>query len=507
MKKRPQAEPAPPETDRQGTSLLPIITWILGVMTAWQVFIFFVHAYQAIAFPYQLDYGEGPILEIALRVAHGEPLYPPINQPPYVIASYEPVYYLLSALGVWIWGPNYWFGRLVSLVSALAIAACVGLIVWRRSGHRFASWLAAGLILAMPHFLVWSALMRIDMLALALSVGAFYLFTRGRWKAGTLLFALGVFTRRTQVSAMVPAFLDYRDQKGWRPAARALVVQVGLVAALMAGGVLVTRGGMFHQLFLHTASSLGKAWSWQQLWSLLWVPGNPSPMKLWPVYFVITAVGAIYCLAARGQRLLFIYFAAACVIFLTGGRIGSAHNYLMEPTAVGAMMFGVMWAELSRRPGWTRPAVMALGGAIALQMLWTDLHLPYTISLAQPRVDPRASQYVIDRIKEAHGPVLCEDVGLTLQAGKEPPLMPFEFAQMARRGVLDPTPVFRKVREGGYALIVLRFDPFDPREIELHRPGEDWKAGRWPDGIIEGMVASYRLDREVGPYFVFVPRR
>jgi hypothetical protein len=121
-------------------------------------------------------------------------------------------------------------------------------------------------------------------------------------------------------------------------------------------------------------------------------------------------------------------------------------------------------------------------------------------------VSARASQRVIDRIARADGPVLCEDTGLTLLAGKEPPLMPFEFTMMVRRGVIDPTPVCERVRRGGYPLIVLRFNPLDPREVELHVPEDDWKAGRWPDGIISRVIESYRLDEETGPYFLFVPK-
>jgi hypothetical protein len=112
---------------------------------------------------------------------------------------------------------------------------------------------------------------------------------------------------------------------------------------------------------------------------------------------------------------------------------------------------------------------------------------------------------VVERIEGTDGPVLCEDTGLTLLAGKEPPLMPFEFTMMARRGALDPKPVFERVRAGDFPLIVLRFNPLDPFEASLHEPGDDWKAGRWPDGIISGVIASYRLEAEDGPYFLFVP--
>ncbi len=488
------------------SSLLPLISALLGAVVALQVFIFSLHAYQAILFPYQLDYGEGPILQIAREVAQGRPLYPPVDRPPYLIASYEPAYYLLSALGVKLFGVGFAFGRLLSCLSVVATALFAGLIVWDRTRHRFASFLTFGTILAMPHFMVWATLMRVDALALAFAVAGFWFFTRGvRW-AGLPAFALAVFTRRTTVAGMGAGFLDYLQRRGWWPAIKTFAMQLALLAALLGGGIIITHGGMYRQLALHTATSLGKAWTWQQLWSLLWVPGNPCPLKLWPVYFAITIIAAVWSAFNREARLLFFWFLFAGVIFLTGGRIGSAHNYLMEPTAVGAMMLGMMWAVASKKKGISQLGLMLIAGALLAQMVWTTQHLPETFSILQPRVNPSASQQVIELIRATDGPALVEDTGLSLLAGKEPPLMPFEFTMMARRGALDPEPIYRAVREGRYDLIVLRFNPFDPIEIGLHKPGEDWKGGRWPEGIIAGVQARYRLIEEVGPYFIFAPK-
>ena len=488
-----------------GLSLFPVVTAILGTALFLQVAIFLIHAYQAVTFPYQLDYGEGPILQIARHVAQGGEMYPPIDEPPYLIASYVPLYYALSALGVKLTGPSFLFGRLLSCVGALAIALFSGLIVWDRTKHRFAAFLAGGLILAMPHFMVWGTLMRVDVLALALSVAGFYFFTRGGRSAGISLFALAAFTRRTTVGAMGAAFLEYARESGLRRALRSFAGQILVVVVLFGAAVILTRGGLYHQLSLHTATSVGKAWTWEQLRSLLWVPGNPSPLKLWPAYFGVTLIAAAWSAFHRPSRPLLVYFLLAGLIFLTGGRIGSAHNYLMEPTAIGAMMLGVMWGVVSRRPGLGQAGLMILAGALAVQMVWTAQHLPQTLSILRPRVDPRSSQRIVERIEETDGPALCEDTGLTLAAGEDPPLMPFEFAMMARAGALDPEPIYRSVREGRYPLVVLRFNPLDPREIELHKAGEDWKGGRWPEAIISGVQNHYRLDEEVGPYFVFVP--
>jgi len=149
-----------------------------------------------------------------------------------------------------------------------------------------------------------------------------------------------------------------------------------------------------------------------------------------------------------------------------------------------------------------------VGGLLAAQLLWALLpgNLSAALSVLRPRFSPQASEQAIQRIARAPGPVLCEDTGLSLMAGREPPLMPFEFTMMARRGALDPEPVYQAVQEGRYPLIVLRFNPMDPREIELHQPGKDWKGGRWPEGIIRGVQQRYRLEEELGPYFLFVPR-
>jgi len=406
-----------PETAPSGGALLSVFTVILAVVAALQALLFLMHSWGCILFPYQLDYGEGPILQIALRVARGEEMYPTaLTGYPYVIASYMPGYYLLSALGVRIAGPSFLAGRLISCLATLTIALCAALMVWEWTKHRFASFLAGAIILALPQFLVWGNLMRVDVPAHAFSLAGFYLFQRGRRKAGLLAMALGVFTRRT----------------------------------------------------------------------------------------LLAAAGAIWCVLKPERRALFVYFAVSGGLFLTVGRIGSSQNYLLEPLAVGAIMTGVLWADLSRRVTRLRPILLLVAGILALQWIWTDLHLPHTISLLRPEASPTAGRLVVDRIAAAGGPVLCEDVGLNLLAGQEVPIQPFEFTQMAKAGVLDPTLVYEDARQGRFPLIVLRFNP---RDIQGHGSGEDWVCGRWPDGIISAVMEHYRLDdQQVPPYLIYVPR-
>lgn len=510
-KQSTRSEPTDPTAPRRSMAAL-LIAGTLGLVLAAQVLLFLIHSWRFLGFPYQLDYGEGPILQIALRFAQGESLYPPLNQGyPYVIASYMPLYYVLCGLVAKLTGPSFLGGRLLSVVSALMISACCGLVVWDNTRRRFPAFLAAGIVAAMPIVMVWAALMRIDMAALAFSIAGFWLFQRGKRTTGLVLFALAVMTRWTNVAAIAATLAGLVLQRKWKQAIGWGSAQVALILVLVLAANLATRGGMIHQLSYHTSSSLGKSWSWVQVWLLLSIA-----MREWPVYFVLSGAGAVWCAVRKPHRAIAVYFLAAWAVFFTSGRIGSTFNYLLEPVAVGAMVTGIMWAELAqldfaqlsaRYRGPARSAALALlagvSGALAMQMADTNLRLEYTISILRPKASGRESAYVVERLRAAAGPTLCEDVGLQILAEKEVPLDPFEFTQLAHKRAFDPAPVFADVRAGRFPLIVLRFDP----EKEIHRPGEDWATGRWPDGIISAVRERYVLQEERTPYLLYVPRQ
>ncbi len=105
-------------------TLAVLIFWLVGIVLGAHLLQFLWFSWASITFPTQLDYGEGPILQIALRVAHGQSMYPPMNHGyPYVIASYVPLYYLLSVPTLWLTGPSFLGGRLLAFLSALAYRA------------------------------------------------------------------------------------------------------------------------------------------------------------------------------------------------------------------------------------------------------------------------------------------------------------------------------------------------------------------------------------------------
>jgi len=535
-KEAPRDKSGEPPADER---LVRIVQAFLGVMVALQVVYFLLYSWRMIVFPGQLDYGEGPILQIALRVARGQSLYPPLNQGyPYVIASYLPCYYLLSALALKITGPSFAGGRLISCLAALVIAVSVGLMVRERTKSRYAALVSGGTVLAIPVFVVWSTLMRIDMPALAFSVAGFYVFQRGRRLPGIALFALAVFTRWTNIAAIAAALVGLLLARKWKTAIGWGLAQLALIVALVVGANLVTHGNMYEQLRWHTSTSLGKSWTWAQVYDLLhkgWLH--------WPVYYVVSAVGTIWCLARRRHWTLGIWSVAAWVIYLTSGRIGSTYNYFLEPLAVGMACAGVLVGETVARTkvnpeqaaGLPRPLpqagslrhqpwAMALGlavmGALALQMVRTDTGMNQTLQMLRPLASGKASGAVVERLRQAPGMVMCEDVGLIELAGKEVPFDPFELTMLSRAGAIDAGPVLRDVRAGRFSVFITRFDAEDLVN-KAGDPGFAFIFDRFPMEMVRALVESYEpvgVTVEVGPrgterrsryqpYWVYVPKR
>src|SRR5262245_48333764 len=68
---------------------------------------------KTMSFPYPLDYGEGAILDAALRLSRFANIYPTdLSAPPWFVSNYPPIYYLVHVPFIWAIGPALWYGRL-----------------------------------------------------------------------------------------------------------------------------------------------------------------------------------------------------------------------------------------------------------------------------------------------------------------------------------------------------------------------------------------------------------
>jgi len=86
----------------QKTLTLPRILFILALLLlvarlGISLFEYARLAKAALVFPFPLDYGEGPILDQTLRLAHFENIYRnSFASPPYTVSNYPPLFQLIQ---------------------------------------------------------------------------------------------------------------------------------------------------------------------------------------------------------------------------------------------------------------------------------------------------------------------------------------------------------------------------------------------------------------------------
>ena len=471
---------------------------VLALLTALVVSVGFVAHYgvRAVAFPYPLDYGEGPLLEQAMRMADGVGIYRDVGaEPPWTVSNYPPLYPLLNSALPPVFGPAYWYGRAVSLLGAAGAGLFAGLIVRSISRDRLAAWVTGLLIPAIPYVGVWSGLARVDLLALVLSLAGLWCAIRrpgsnGALVAAVALLAAAVYTRQTYLlAAPLTAFVWILGTSRRRAAAFAgSLAAVVLVVGLLLNGF--TGGGFWFNVV--TANVNEFELTLLASYGLDVLAHLPVLVELVVVYVVVAVKTR-----PRSARVVLPYLGAAIVVGLTAGKIGSGPNYLLEFSVASSLAAGALIAWLRTHPRWHQ-VTLALLTVQALSFV--VFPYPY-YQLVSERMDDATAEHQLLRVVDgATGPVLAdEEMGMLPLVGRPIQLQPFELSQLARAGRWNQDPLLAAIRERHYAAILIYTVPAFPLERE-----------RWTDEMLTAIDEAYAVDREIphtrGTTLVYRPR-
>ena len=162
----------------------------VGVLAALQIGVLAYHLALTLAFPYDLNYGEGYVLFDAVRFSRGEPVYVDLQQFPMVRSPYPPLFPLLWSAFIPFTGPVFWPGRALSVVALVGLAAVVAINAWRVRCGLWPSVVAVGLVAASPFVYQWAGYARVDMLALLLATAGVVVAQTCRGQRGVLAAAL-----------------------------------------------------------------------------------------------------------------------------------------------------------------------------------------------------------------------------------------------------------------------------------------------------------------------------
>ena len=175
-----------PRLNAFNSSLAPKILLLLAGFACFAVRLHC--SYVRAASPFQVDYEEGNILNSGLRIVQGQPLYPAPGSFPYILNPYGPVGYLVSALGIKIFGLGLFGPRLFILSAGIAVAVLISALTKALGGRWDAGALLGLSYLCLPLVSYWLPLLRVDFWAVFLSLLGLYVFSsfRSAWPMAAL---------------------------------------------------------------------------------------------------------------------------------------------------------------------------------------------------------------------------------------------------------------------------------------------------------------------------------
>ncbi|GMV79043.1 MAG: hypothetical protein AMXMBFR7_02270 [Planctomycetota bacterium] len=490
---------------------------------------FALWAWTATHFPYELDYGEGPILAQLHAADAGHGLYESWREPPHTVTNYPPVFRAATRFAAWFTGDYLSAGRWVSVLALFASAALAAWAVGahaldlrRRGACSGDDYLAAlafaltagGAVLAPTYAFLWGVLLRVDTLAVACSLAAVVVSARaferswGPYAVGVLLIA-ALFTKQSMLAAPAACVAAACVQN----LGRGLRFTAGFVGAgflLLILATLFTDGGFWN----HLVTANRNHYSWPQACHML-----ASLMEEHGRLVVLGGLGGLWQFTSWMQtphaerphpRLLWcLYGLTAFATSLMIGKAGAFINYQLEFLCVCGVLTGLLLADLLAaapplKELWGKGLFPVLGACGAILLLtvqfvrFDHLKLLAEMEHALQRRLEEQDPFVLKALRDAPGAVLSEDTTLVVLAGKELRFQPFEMTQLAEQGLWIQGPFLDELRNRRYDRIVLKFDLFgDP----------SWHRQRFSDAMLDVMREHYEFEAQHGALRVYRPKR
>ncbi len=434
--------------------------------------------------PFQMNFGEGPLLASAARIAQGLSAYPPSQLPPYVINPYGPLPYYLVAGLVRIFGIGLTIPRLLVLGAAIYSAALTGLLVRRLSNSSIAGMATGALFLTLSTVQHWLPVLRVDMIGLALSLTGLYLFAgKKNVYLAAVCFVAAWFSKFTYVAAPLTCFALILYNREFRKAVGFAVFGLSL-SALVFWVLQAASGGWF--LFHTVSASAGHPFhlSDAKHWLALELQAG-----LLVILMAILSIGASYRLAHGVLRIPLTYFLVTCAVVFSSGKAGGETNYFLEWNAALCLCAGTGYGLLRQmEPGLSKVRTVLTAIIIcnvlvniAAADIGRELFLwPEAVSECR-----NAYQYVMqfpgDRI-------LTENLAASLFAGKSAIVAePFLWTREVVGSGWSAKPVVYEITARRVDLILL--------DKRVEEQINDVDQTRWPRAVMEATQQNYRLTR------------
>jgi 4-amino-4-deoxy-L-arabinose transferase-like glycosyltransferase len=311
--------------------------------------VYTIYAVQLFRFPFDYDQGEGFELMDTVLFSQGEWPYRDNDSYPFYSSNYPPLFHVMIVPLVWLFGPQYWTGRLVSYVGTLITAVAIGYAV-QREGKRW-----------------W----------LSILSGLAFLASNYVYHVGPL-FRQHMFMVMFETLAVVwlAVTIDREEQEGERNNGRLLIVMLLLLAAGYTKQLAyATVAAVFSFLFLRQSKRavlwaipfavvtglifLWINWATDGWWLVDTVTANLNPFikeqalglfkqgfKLHNVITIAALLFAVYQLYFERLSAYTVWFVFALMNSVTAGKWGAGESYFATAIAASCILAGLAFNRL-----------------------------------------------------------------------------------------------------------------------------------------------------------------
>jgi hypothetical protein len=481
--------------------------------------VYMAYSANLIQFPFDYDQGEGFELVDTIMFSKGQWPYQNTEVYPFYSSNYPPLFHVIAAPFVWLFGDAYWYGRLLGTLGTLVTAGAIGYAVYREGQNR---WMAAFSGLAFlasntiyhigPLFRQHMTMVMFETLAVVILAGANEI---GDTRRRRIMLALGLglivaagYTKQLAYATAIAAgaFLFIRQPR------RAVVW--GAIFAVIGVAIFwwinrATAG----QWWLQTISANVNEF----------IPNQTAGLfRLWFGLhgFLIVPAGlyVIYELYFSRISIYSLWFLAATANSILSGKWGAGDSYFATAIAAVCILSGLFASKTLNR-SWTfyenilyrviirpfkrfAPALAAIG-LVVIPLMYIGygravLHLPTQgaifsdvanllgiegnarngtfydsggriaggyadIGHFTTQEDIDAGWRIVEMVKETDKPVLSEDAAFNILAGKEVVTNPTQLLNLANNGHFDGRELMEMLRNQEFGLVILRaqFYPFE----------------------------------------------
>ncbi|MCS6834463.1 MAG: hypothetical protein NZ750_00400 [Anaerolineae bacterium] len=481
---------------------------LASIVLVYALLVLLVYAANLMSFPFDYDQGEGFELVDSILFSQFRLPYLNAEEFPFYSSNYPPFFHVMAAPFVWVFGPQYWYGRLLGLLMTLLGAGFIGYAVRREGSSR---WLAALMSLAFlssntvyhiaPLFRQHISMVTLEIMAVVLLAHTFPRRQARLILLAVLLLILAGYTKQLAAYTAIAVIL----WMGLVNPRRALVWTTffGLVGVtIFAWLTWATQGEWWRQAIQANANAI----SYPQVFALLelfW--------KLHGFLLVPAALNIAYELAYSRVSLYSVWGLTTLALGgISSGTWGGGDSYFATSIAASCILSGLFFSRLLRghwHEGETpllrllaRPLlvhVSKLRSAAALIVPLTLLGYgiatfktptdgPFFGTIAQilniqsnvmgrfydsatwnvggyARIGYLVTQEdidngwrIVERARQAEGLVLSEEAGFSLRAGREVITNPTQLLNLYNAGLFQGDGLLRLIDNRAFGLVILR---------------------------------------------------